>query len=51
MAEQGIDLEDLLAEIQADKALAASYGIDLDQLTPPTMQQPATQPEPKDEVV
>jgi lambda family phage portal protein len=51
MAEQGIDLEDLLAEIQADKALAASYGIDLDQLTPPTMQQPATQPEPQDEVV
>jgi lambda family phage portal protein len=50
MAEQGIDLEDLLAEIQADKALAASYGIDLDQLTPPT-QQPAAQPEPQDEVV
>jgi lambda family phage portal protein len=51
MAEQGIDLEDLLAEIQADKELAASYGIDLDQLTPAT-QQPAAQPlEQSDEVV
>lgn len=30
LAEQGIDLEDLLSEIQDDRDLAASYGVDLD---------------------
>lgn len=29
LAEQGLDLEDVLAEIQDDKTLAAAYGIDL----------------------
>lgn len=30
LAEQGMDLEEVLAEIQDDRALAESYGIDLD---------------------
>lgn len=42
LAEQGLDLEEVLAEIQDDVALAASYGIDLD----PAPKQAAPAPAP-----
>jgi len=44
LAEQGLDLEEVLAEIQDDRALAASYNIDLDSaLTKPAQAQPIPQ--------
>lgn len=48
LAEQGIDLEELLAEIQDDRALAAAYNVDLDSIlkkSAPGAQTPA-QPDP-----
>lgn len=48
LAEQGIDLEELLAEIQDDRALAESYDVDLDAVlkkSAPAAQTPA-QPDP-----
>lgn len=42
LAEQGLDLEEVLAEIQDDRALAASYGVDLDEVLKKSA--PATQP-------
>lgn len=41
LAEQGMDLEEVLAEIQDDKAMAASYGIDLNQALVKSGQGPA----------
>ena len=40
LAEQGVDLEDLLLEIQQDRELAAQYGVDLDA----AMEIPGTEP-------
>lgn len=47
LAEQGIDLEELLAEIQDDRALAATYGVDLDAVlkkSAPAAPSPAAKP-------
>ncbi|MHB8913241.1 MAG: phage portal protein [Lysobacter sp.] len=44
LAEQGLDLEEVLAEIQDDRALAATYNVDLDAaLTKPAQAQPIPQ--------
>jgi lambda family phage portal protein len=48
LAEQGIDLEELLSEMQDDRELAATYGVDLDAVikkSAPAAQTPA-QPDP-----
>lgn len=44
LAEQGLDIEEVLAEIDEDRALAAKYGIDLDAVF--ALKQPTQQPSP-----